>query len=201
MKNPTDAGMATIGTIWREENKIPGRGQGSGSWEPTKGKWAGVCLIKEFAGVGETPAEGATGMYEDAQEAVQKIRQAIPNLRAFKRASLIGVHLPVGDALDTFLPTYLYIAIVSLLHDALREFIKVNYPRSKPENFGTCIDILSSRHRQKRLKNPDRMRAIKDMRDAFAHEVGVYASWNDLDTLLQNLDEELQYLGVLGSVS
>jgi hypothetical protein len=90
-------------------------------------------------------------MYDDVRNGLQKVQTAVPKLRAFKRAAMMGIVLPVGDSLNTFLPTYLYIAVVSLLHDALQVFVKANYPGCDPEkmNLRTCIDFLSAKGRKK----------------------------------------------------
>jgi hypothetical protein len=135
-------------------------------------------------------------MYENMRGGFEKIREAIPNLRPFKRAAIMGVVLPTGESLDTFLPSYLYIAVVSLLDDALKEFIAVNYPTGKPDGLKNRICFLNAK-RRKRLNNPAKLKDICEARNAYAHEPGTYASWADVEVLLSTVQEELQHLGVL----
>jgi hypothetical protein len=56
----------------------------------------------------------------------------IPSLRAFKRGAMLGTVLPTGDTLDTHLPTFAYIAIVSLLDDGLEAVTKEWCCRGSP---------------------------------------------------------------------
>ncbi len=133
-------------------------------------------------------------MYEKVRQGIKKTKDAIPTLRAFKRAAMLGTVLPTGDSLDTFLPTFLYIATVSLLDDALDEFICANYPGTKP---GKLSQMLFFLEQQGRLNDPQRLSGIKDARNKYAHEPGEYGTWDELTALLADLDIELHHLGVL----
>jgi hypothetical protein len=137
---------------------------------------------------------GVTSMDENVREGLQKVRDGIPILRAFKRAAMTGVVLPTGDNLDTFLPTYLYIAIVSLLEDALKEIVTANYPDVNLRTLRRHIDFLGARGR---LKNPARLVTISCDRNAYAHKPRKYACWDDVEALLLAVEEELQRLGLL----
>ena len=124
---------------------------------------------------------------------LDKVEAAIPNLRAFKRASGLGVTLPVGDTLDTYLPTMIYIATVSILADALEAFVKANHPNPEADTLGLRINHLT---KLGVLDNPNRLKQIKDDRNRYAHDQGQYASWGDLDPLLADIRAELAHLGI-----
>jgi hypothetical protein len=115
-------------------------------------------------------------MYKDVHNGFQKVENSIPSLRAFKRAAMLGVVLPTGDTLDTFLPTYLYIAIVSILDDALEEFIGYKYPTAKAKKLSDRIAYLKARGH---LKDAVKLENIVKNRNDYAHEHMKYAGFSD----------------------
>ena len=133
-------------------------------------------------------------MYDNIRQGLKKTEDAIPPLRAFKRAAMLGTVLPTGDHLDTFLPTFVYIATVSLLDDAFKEFITVNYPGTKAEGLAARISFLKQ---QGKLEDPQRLDQIRTARNKYAHEPGKYASWDELTALLRDVNSQLLHLGVL----
>lgn len=132
--------------------------------------------------------------FDDVRRGLEKVEKATPTLRAFKRASMLGVHLPTGDTLDTYLPTFLYISVVSLLDDALEEFISVNYPTSKARKLNDRIEFL---HKKGKVKDVARLRRIRDARHKYAHEAGQFAAWKDVQWLFGAVRDELGHLGAL----
>ena len=58
---------------------------------------------------------------------------------------MVGIVLPTGDALDTQLPTFVYIATVSLLDDALKLLIDARYPGVTVDRLARRIDFLDAK--------------------------------------------------------
>src|SRR5438876_677019 len=119
-------------------------------------------------------------IFDDVRRGLEKTQNAVPNIRALKRAAMAGTVLPTRDALDTYLPTFIYISLVSLLDDALEAFIDTNYPGTKLSKLGHRIDFLGAKGR---LCDPARLHHIRDARNAYAHEHGCYANWGDVEDL------------------
>jgi len=79
---------------------------------------------------------------------IAKLRQAI-SVRAVARAAGVGVRLPVGDTLDTLLPTAIYIALVSLLDEFLLQRIGAKYPGTGRKDLWAKISFLDARTNSK----------------------------------------------------
>lgn len=124
---------------------------------------------------------------------IDKLRRAI-GVRAVRRAAVAGVVLPVGDSLDTLLPTAIYIALVSLVDESLEEFIDAKYPGAGQKDLFARIEFLASKSE---LNDPTGWHAIRLKRNSFAHDSSSFASWSDVEGLFQATEEELNHLGIL----
>ena len=131
---------------------------------------------------------------DDVRLGFKKTTDAVPTLRAFKRAAMAGTVLPTGDALDTQLPTFVYIATVSLLDDALELIIDAKYPGAAVGKLAQRINCLEAKGE---LKDASRLHKIRKVRNEYAHEYGRYASWSEVESLFTAMDDELRHLGVL----
>lgn len=118
------------------------------------------------------------------------MRQAV-GVRSVQSAAILGLVWPVGDTLDTLLPTAIYISLVSLLDDALEQAINNRWPGSSPKNLEKRIVFLAQRNC---LVDPSGLHRIRCLRNKFAHEVDQYASWKDVEELFPALDEEIRHL-------
>ena len=130
----------------------------------------------------------------EIQEALEKMRATLPSLRAFRRAAIAGTILPTGGALDTYLPTFAYIAIVSLLDDALEAVIDARYPATVLSKLANRIEFLEARGQ---LADAPSLQAVREARNRYAHEHGNYATWDDVQSLLAIVHAELLHLGIL----
>ena len=107
---------------------------------------------------------------------------------------MLGVVLPTGGQLGRILPTYLCIAIVSLLDDALEELFATAHPESRAKKLRQRIGVMEQ---DGSLNDPERLHEILNMRNAYAHDPDSFASWDDLTALLEDVSSELRHLGVL----
>ena len=133
------------------------------------------------------------GVARSVTVGIEKLRRAI-GVRAVQRAAIGGVVLPVGDTLDTLLPTAIYIALVSLLDESLEQFIGAKYQSVQPKDFYARIEFLSARNE---LMDIRRLHSFRVKRNSFAHDSDSYASWQDVEDLFKGTEEELKHLGVL----
>jgi hypothetical protein len=88
---------------------------------------------------------------------IAKLRPAI-QVRAVQRAALAGVVLSVGDTLETVLPTGMYIALISLLDESLKEVIGPQYEGQRHERLYERIEFLKA---ENRLKHPERLHSFR----------------------------------------
>ena len=79
---------------------------------------------------------------DDVRLGLKKTIDAVSTLRAFKRAAILGVTLPTGNALDTQLPPF---ATFSLLDDTLQLIIDARYPGTTVSQLANRIDFLGVR--------------------------------------------------------
>ena len=127
------------------------------------------------------------------RDGLEKLRQSI-GVRNVQRAAMIGVVLPVGDTLDTLFPTAIYIATVSLLDESLEHVIDSQFSTIRRNKFFDRINVLAEHNK---LKDSERLHAIRLKRNSLAHDASSFASWNEVETLLEYVDEELKHLGVI----
>jgi hypothetical protein len=95
--------------------------------------------------------------------------------------------------LEILLPSLLYIRLVSLLDEALKEYVVASMPSKT--NLDGRIDFL---HDQGRLKDAARLHAIRLTRNALAHDPSRSCSWGDLEAANEAVGIELQALGLVG---
>jgi len=124
---------------------------------------------------------------------IAKLQRAVQG-RAVARAARAGVTLPVGDTLDTLLPTAIYIALVSIVDESLEEIIDTKHPGTEHKNLHARIEFLASRNE---LRGPRRLHAIREKRNSMAHDSDSIASWSDVEDLFRATQEELRHLGVV----
>jgi len=135
-------------------------------------------------------------MYEDIRQGLKKTKEGIKTLRPFQRAAMLGVVLPTGGNLDKFLPSFMFIAAVSILDEALERYIGPNH-QANAKNLDALGKRIQYLGKMGKLKDERRLLQIKNDRNKFAHEMDQYATWDDLTTLLADIDEQLKYLGIL----
>ena len=124
---------------------------------------------------------------------IAKLRRAV-GVRAVARAASAGVRLPVGDTLDTLLPTAIYIALVSIIDESIEKYLQEKYPEATHQNLNSRIECMAARSA---LISPDRLHEIRKRRNSFAHDAEVFASWSETEALFRIAEEELDHLGLL----
>ena len=132
-------------------------------------------------------------MAQSVRSGIAKLRRAV-GVRAVSRAAKAGVALPVGDTLDTLLPTAIYIALVSIIDESLEQHIHTKSPGTRHRDLYSRIEFLASRGE---LKDQQRLHDIRNKRNSFAHDSGSFASWSEVEALFATADEELGHLGVV----
>lgn len=135
-------------------------------------------------------------MYESILAALEEIRS-----RARMQSNLLGMthrglpFSPVADpSAHPALATLYIINAVSALDDALEHCIDRCAPsaqRKKADNLGKRINLLEA---LLALSNATLLRQLKDRRNELAHEVGCYASWQELWTVLDAIEHEIEHL-------
>jgi hypothetical protein len=109
------------------------------------------------------------------------------------RAAIADTVLPVGDALDTLLPTAIYLTVVSLLDDALAESVQTKCGSASTKDLYSRIHALKTGGH---LKDATGLHRIRILRNQLAHDSGRYASWPEVDELFRVVEGELQHLGL-----
>lgn len=132
-------------------------------------------------------------MDDSVSAGIAKLRRAV-GVRAVSRAPSAGVRLPVGDTLDTLLPTAIYIALVSIIDESLEKYLQAKYPEAPHHNLNSRIECMATRSE---LINPDRLREIRSRRNSLAHDSDVFASWGETEALFLVAEEELGHLDLL----
>jgi len=134
-------------------------------------------------------------MDSDIQQGLDKIRQDAQFLREFpvltRRGQIVGMLLP--RQVYTIVPTHLIISAVALLDDALEKYIHTHYPSAAAglTILARRIEYLASRGK---LKDLAKLLALKDARNNYAHEAGRYGSWEELDQILAEITDQLEFL-------
>ena len=111
----------------------------------------------------------------------------------------LGGSVARNPILERVLPSLLYVKMVSLLDDALQEYVashELEAPKRYPDSLGGRIGLLGD---SGTLGDPAQLRSIKDRRNELAHEVKEHANWEELEGALQAVHNELQGLGLVGS--
>jgi hypothetical protein len=95
---------------------------------------------------------------------IAKLRRSV-NVRGVQRAAAVGVVLPVGDTLDTLLPTSIYIATVSMLDESLENVIDSKYPGIRHKDLYERIEVLATHNE---LIDSVGLHSIRRKRNSFA---------------------------------
>ena len=131
-------------------------------------------------------------MENSIETGIAKLRRAV-SVRAVQRAAMAGTVLPVGDTLETLLPTSIYIATVSLLDESLEQIVDSRHPSIRHKNLNDRILALAA---SDELKDPSRLHSIRCKRNSLAHDSNSFASWDEVEALFEAVEEELKHLGV-----
>jgi hypothetical protein len=123
---------------------------------------------------------------------LEEMRQAV-DARAIQRAAISGVVVPIGDRLNTLLPTAIYISLVSLVGDALDKAIERSSGSPVRKDLCHKIEFLAERNC---LADPNMLHEIRARRNDLAHELDCFASWKEVEELFSVLDRELRHLGL-----
>jgi len=102
----------------------------------------------------------------------------------------LAVHYP---GMDTFIPTMSLIYLVSLLNDALDEFIQQNQ-LGPATNLFQKIELL---HARGLLADSARLHAIRELRNDCAHDPNKFIRWADFDKCYESIRSELRHLGLV----
>lgn len=124
---------------------------------------------------------------------IAKLRSAV-GVRAVSRAATQGIRLPVGDTLNTLLPTAIYISLVSIIDESIEKYLQEKHPEATHHNLDSRIKCMATRSE---LINPDRLHEIRKRRNSLAHDADVFASWGETEDLFRISEEELGHLGLL----
>lgn len=137
-------------------------------------------------------------MYSHVLKALDDIRE-----RASRQSNALSMayrgqpFTAVADAqADRPLATLYFINATSAFDDALDIYIQNTFPGVKSEKVDTFGKRISFLERQSALKSSAQLRKHKEMRNAYAHEVGNHAEWSDLWQVLADIDVELKHLGI-----
>ncbi len=102
----------------------------------------------------------------------------------------LAVYYP---GMDKFIPTMSLIYLVSLLDDALDEFIQQNHFGSASQLFHR-IELL---HGRALLADSVRLHAIRQLRNDCAHDPSKFIRWADFDKCYEGVRSELRHLGLV----
>ncbi len=99
---------------------------------------------------------------------------------------------------QSFIASSFYIRMVSLLDDALREYIDTaSLPR--PEKYREClywrIKVLG---KNERLLDANQLHRIRERRNEIAHEAEAKTDWQEVSSDLRVVHAELENLGLVG---
>ncbi|MBL0075849.1 MAG: hypothetical protein IPP41_07905 [Rhodocyclaceae bacterium] len=92
------------------------------------------------------------------------------------------------------LATLYIVNAVSALDDALKFAMEASATPAEIEKEDSLGKRILFLEKCNALSNPGYLRDIKNMRNRFAHEVGKYATWQDLWVVLDGVRNEIQYL-------
>lgn len=93
----------------------------------------------------------------------------------------------------TFISTMSLICVVAILDDALEEYIQAN-GNGSTANLFQRIELLD---RLGLLRNATRLHAIRDLRNACAHEKGKFMQWEEFESCFDDARCELVHLGIV----
>jgi hypothetical protein len=113
-------------------------------------------------------------------------------------AATIGSPCAPNPILDGILSTLLYIQSMNLFDDALAGHIdqqRLALPKRYTASLGGRIRFLGD---SGRLLDPSALLEARDRRNAFSHEDGTAATWEELDATVHLLHTELEHLDIVG---
>jgi hypothetical protein len=136
-------------------------------------------------------------MYTEIVDGWDKLRNDFYSASLYRRqAYALGATIPMKNrSLDRLLPTYGVIIACSLLDEALDIYIGANCPHFRGRStLGDRVNFLTS---EGAFSDECRVREIKDLRNSYAHERDKFADWKTATSVLDDIEAELQHLGII----
>ena len=101
--------------------------------------------------------------------------------------------------LEYLLPSLLYVKMVTILDEALILFI-INHNLKIPKKYQNSLyGRIEYLHDKSRISNYSSLHNIRNLRNLLAHEASKTTTWNRLNTYLNIVENELQYLNLVGN--
>ena len=139
-------------------------------------------------------------MEDDYINEYQRFWQDLELARNYSRPYLLVSLGPIirNPILEVILPSLLYIRMVSLFDDGLISYIDNNnlsMPKRYRPDLNGRINFLSD---NALIKAADKCHRIRERRNSIAHKTSAKATWNEIDTDISIIEEELHNLGLIG---
>jgi hypothetical protein len=137
-------------------------------------------------------------MYSDILNGLEKIRRDGQSLRNnwYRKPSgeILAVVLP--SRANRILPTCYVINIATLLNEALEKYINTNFLVSR-KVIGSLEQKINYLDKLAKLNSAGRLHEIRNKRNQYAHELESYSTWEEMDAILKDVEDELRNLGIL----
>jgi hypothetical protein len=112
----------------------------------------------------------------------------------YQRYDMAALSLARNPILESLLPSLLYLRLVSLLDESLASYMAAN-KLPKRGTLGGKIELLNTKGL---LANSAKLCSVKKMRNGLAHDATKSCAWAHLDTAINDVEAELQHLGLIG---
>lgn len=137
-------------------------------------------------------------MYSDIFDGLEKIRRDARFLRDTwkleRGGEIAGFVLPAP--VHRIVPTCYVINIASLLDEAFEIYININFAANRKDiaRLEQKIDYLDKKGK---LISPVRLHEIRRKRNEYAHDPSRYSTWEEMDTILKDVEDELRPLEII----
>ena len=132
----------------------------------------------------------------DVHESWHVFRLYVEFSRNFNKVYNLGGMKPAPNPLESrFLPTLLFIQLVSLLDEALEDYRELQgtvFGSKKKQDLYHRIELL-----QERLLDPASLHALRIKRGDLAHQATAFVDWPSLDQAIARVEAELVNLGLV----
>jgi hypothetical protein len=136
-------------------------------------------------------------MYDHIHNGLEKIRKDSRFLRDVWKMTVAGeiAGLALPPPVGSVVPTCFIINATSLLDEALEIYIDSNFT-ANPKEVATLEKRINYIDRNSKLKDVNKLHAIRKMRNKYAHESGQYGNWEEMDQILMEIENALMQLGI-----